>query len=197
MIAVFQEWFKRLVIRPNLILNARVARPDAERFVWDDHPHSGTYYFRLAITNEGNVEARNVQLYLASVERRRQDGRYEVVERFSPMNLLWTHIHSPTLPVLLPKMPPRNCDLAIIADPLGSGYRLPGLAAEQAILVLAMEVEAQSGSNLLEPGSYHFHLKLVASNQRPQDYTLAIEFPGKWYDDQDKMFSDGFGMRIL
>src|SRR4051794_25685741 len=90
-IAVFQEWFKRLLIRPNLVLNARVARPNAEKFVWDDDPHSGTYYFRLAVTNEGNVEARNVQLYLASVERYRQEGSYEVVERFSPMNLRWTH----------------------------------------------------------------------------------------------------------
>jgi hypothetical protein len=126
-IAVFQEWFKRLIVRPKLKLIARVARPDAEKFVWEDRPHCAAYYFRLAVTNAGNTEARDVQLYMASVERRRQDGRYEIVERFSPMNLRWTHIDSPTLPVLLPNMPPRNCDLAVVSDPLGGWSSLTGI----------------------------------------------------------------------
>jgi outer membrane usher protein FimD/PapC len=158
LIAVFQEWFKRLVVRPKLMLDARVARPDAEKFAWDD-PHSGTYYFRLAVNNNGTAEAHNVQLYVASVKRQRQDGQYERVARFSPMNLLWTHINKPTLPVLLPKMPPRYCDLAYVCDPRGKTHSLPDVAADQALLALKLEVEAQSQSYLLEPGHLPYELE--------------------------------------
>jgi hypothetical protein len=202
LIAIFQEWFKRRVFRPRLTLNARVGRPAAEKFIWEmsgGRPNVDVYFFRLEITNKGNAPARELQLYVASAERLKQDGTYQVVDRFSPMNLLWTHTDNPTLPMLLPGMPPRFCDLGHIADPGRSektGERLPGVAAGDGVLALDLEVKANSLSYLLEPGTYRLALKLAASNHPPTDYTLEIKFPGRWFDEQDRMFSDGFGLRL-
>ena len=112
-VAVFQEWLRRLVVRPRLKLNARVRRPDSEKTKGNEI--TPAYYFRLAVTNEGNAEARDVQLYSAAVERVGLDKQPRPVEQFTPMNLQWAYMKgSPTVPVLLPKMPPKLCDLAHI-----------------------------------------------------------------------------------
>ena len=198
-VALFQQWFQRLVVRPKLRLDAHVSPPDAEKTRWRDG--TDVYYFRLAVTNTGNAEARDVQVYLASVEKLRQDNTYESLDRFSPMNLLWAHLGSATRAVLVPKMPPVFCDLAYICDPKRLTKDAEGAVVQLApgvpILVLQLEVKPYSGGHLLEPHIYRFHIKLVAANHKPIPYTLDVNFPGKWFDDKNQMFSDGFGMRIL
>jgi hypothetical protein len=197
-VAVFQQWLQQLVVRPRLSLNARVARPDAEKNKWTNG--ADVYYFRLAVINEGNAAARDVQVYLAGVERLRADNRYEPVERFSPMSLLWAHIRQTTKPIIVPKMPPLFCDLAHVSDPSKKSVTqesLPGVAATDAVLGLDVEVVGFASRHLLEPGTYKFNLKLAASNHPPRDYTLEVVFPGKWFDNQEKMFSDGFGLRLV
>jgi hypothetical protein len=198
-VAVFQQWLQQLVVRPKLVLSARVARPDAEKNKWTNG--ADVYYFRLGVVNEGNAAARDVQVYLAGVERLRADKKYETVEKFSPMNLVWAHTtRQPTRPVIVPKMPPLFCDLAHIADPAQksvTGETLPGLAPTEAVLGLDVEVMGFVGRHLLKPDTYKFSLKLAASNHPPLDYTLEVVFPGKWFDDEERMFSEGFGMRLL
>lgn len=194
-VAVFQQWLQRLVVRPRLHMQARVAHPDCEKTRW----RNGTdaYYFRLAITNTGNATAHDVEVYLAAVQRIKLDKTYETAERFSPMNLLWAHIRKPTRPVILPKMPPLYCDLAYIADPAKKQDALDGVEADKTILVLELEAKGYQKSHLLEPGTYRFHLKLVASDVEPQDYLLEVVVNGKWFADTKKMFSEGFGMRLV
>jgi hypothetical protein len=199
LVAVFQQWFQRMLVRPKLRLTVRVMRPDAEKTRWKDGTEA--YYFRLGITNVGNAEARDVQVYLASVEKRRKDSTYEVIDRYTPVNLLWAYLGSATRPVLVPGMPPVFCDLAYISDPSKQSKdarnRAADLSSDQVILVLQLEVKPFSGAHLLSPGIYRLGLKLVASNHPPRHYTLELDFPGKWFDDQDEMYSDGFGMRIV
>jgi len=171
-----------------------------EKAPGEKRPDVSVYFFRLEVTNEGNAPARDLQLYVASARRRKQDGTYQIVDRFSPMNLLWTHADKPTLPVLLPGMPPRYCDLGHIADPgrkEETGEQLPGVAPGDGVLALDLEVKATSLSYLLEPGTYRLALKLAAANHAPADYTLEIVFPGRWFDEQEKMFSDGFGLSLV
>jgi len=180
-------------------LHARVDRPAAEKFKWDDG-ETDIYYFRLDVSNEGNAAAKEIQVHVADVRRLRKDGGYELVDRFSPMNLVWAYTHrQPTLPLFLPNMPPRFCDFAHILDPgkrSATNETLPGVAPADA--VLALELEAiPSSAHLLEPGTYQFSLKLAASNYPPRDYKLEVTFPGTWFDQEDKMFSDGFGLRLV
>src|SRR5712692_5514501 len=94
-VAVFQEWLKRLFVRPDLQLNAIVSRPDCHKTKFA--MGAEVYYFRLRVENKGNTAAHDVQIYLANVERQRLDKRYDPVERFAPMNLKWAIIDQPTL----------------------------------------------------------------------------------------------------
>jgi hypothetical protein len=148
--AIAQQWLQQFIVRPKLRLHAHVGRPDAERNKWTNG--ADVYYFRLAVVNEGNAAARDVQVYLAGIERLRADKAYEAVEKFSPMNLVWAHTRQPTRPVIVPKMPPLFCDLGHIADPFkksATGETLPEVSAMEAVLGLDVEVMGFVGRHLL------------------------------------------------
>jgi len=116
------------------------------------------------------------------------------------MSLVWAHIRQPTRSVIVPKMPPSFCDLAHVSDPAKKNVtqeNLQGVAPPDAVLGLDVEVLGFVGRHLLEPGTYRFRLKLAASNYPPHDYTLEVVFPGKWFDDEERMFREGFGMRLV
>jgi hypothetical protein len=205
-LALFEERVKRLLVRPKLGLDVRVARPDADKTRWTQQVGTivrdvgEVYYFRLAIRNAGSAAANDVQVFLASVERE-QDGQYVSVRRFIPMNLCWANAGGKvTRPVLLPDMPPVYCDMAHVGDPRSrniSGENLPDVPAGDAVLGLDLEVKPYSMGHLLEPGTYRFRVILAASNCPPRSYTLEIVFPGRWFEDEDQMFSIGFKMRVL
>jgi hypothetical protein len=99
-------------------------------------------------------------------------------------------------------MPPSYCDLAHISDP---GHKailqedLPDIVTDATIPVLALELEAKpfSKGHLLEPGVYRLSLKLAASNYAPHDCVVEVDFKGKWIQDEEKMLSDGVGIRLL
>jgi hypothetical protein len=65
------------------------------------------------------------------------------------------------------------------------------------VLALNFEVLPFSRGHLLGAGTYRFGLIVAASNSRPQPYNLEVVVTGKWFLEEDKMFSDGFGMRLL
>jgi hypothetical protein len=196
-VAVFQEWLKRLFVRPILQLSAIVSRPDCHKTRFS--MGADVYYFRLRVENTGNDAARDVQVYVASVERQRADKQYEPVKRFIPMSLKWAILGQPTLPILLPHMPPRFCDFAHITDPglkRSVAEDLPGVGEKSPVLGLDLESLPNNRGHLLEPGLYKFGLKLAASNHPVREYTVEVDFKGTWFDDEDQMLRDGFGMHL-
>src|SRR6185312_2676697 len=89
-IAVFQDSIRERIRRPKLNLTAVLRPPACHKTMLVLHPMGAQYpchYFRLGITNTGNTEAKQVQLYLASVKKKRKDTEFDDVDRFLPMNL--------------------------------------------------------------------------------------------------------------
>lgn len=160
-----------------------------------------SYYFRVSVTNHGPAEASNVELFAVALRRKRADGTFQNVERFTPMNLCWAHFHPRAifLPVLSPSMP-KMCDLAHIIHPSHApnlGHELPGVPSGTPLLAFDLQVEPNMKGHLAEPGIYHLDLVLAASNFSPQKYTLEISFPGHWIDDESRMLEVGFGMQLV
>lgn len=201
-LAVWGEEIKTLFVRPKLSLKAHVRRPDSERTRRQNKltgEDAGTaYFFRLAILNRGNTAAHDVQVFLASVRRAKEDSM-EKVSEFTPMNLNWAYRGNATLPALLPRMPPVYCDLAHVDQPIKYGVR--ELFTEQhldgAKLELDVEFPPNTLGHVLEGGTYHFHLILAAANCAPRHFTLEVVFSGKWFVDEEKMLEVGFKMRAV
>ena len=217
-LAIFQDSLRRWLTRPKLDLLIRPHPPECHRTEWlcvrtfrkinpltnerqDDAVQLALpcYYFRLRVTNNGNCEAREVELFARDLKRHSESrGEFDDVARFSPMNLLWADVRQPFLHVLSPKLP-KLCDLAHAIAPSEReylGHLLPGIRDEQVILALDLQVEPTSKGHLLGPGFYRLTLVLAAANAPPREYQLDITITGDWYEEADRMFTDGIRFRL-
>jgi len=195
-LALWGEKIGRLVVRPKLSLKARVRRPDSvsTKRQTSTGAYAGTaYFFRLAIRNRGNTAARDVQVFLDSVEQI-VNGKPKKVAECTPMNLLWSNRGNATLPTLLPEMPPTYCDLVHVEEPM-PGSDLPEQG--NALLVLDVEFPSNTGGHVLGAGTYLVRIILAAANCRPRYYKLEVIFSGSWFNQEDKMFDVGFKMHAV
>ena len=127
--------------RPRLRLKAEAKRPIAEKNQWSNGVD--VYWFRAEVSNDGNVEARDVQVYLAELSHKNAANKYVRVENFSPMRIVWSHYHTLTLDVLLPGMP-WFCDFLHVSDPRKkalSGEHSPEAEGSDPVLALGLEVQ--------------------------------------------------------
>ncbi|MFI5097219.1 MAG: hypothetical protein ACHQT6_04520 [Candidatus Acidiferrales bacterium] len=203
--AIFQDYFRSLVWKPKLELQIQPSPPDfhltsavytyrilGPQGVQEAHGSTPCYYFRLRAKNTGNCEAREVEI-LAGDLKQNVNGAFTAVARFSPMDLLWSDIRKPSLPILIPELD-KLCDLAHVValrQRRSLGHELPNVPDDKLILVLDLQVEPNSGGHLLGPGFYQLTLAIAAGNAKPSNYLLDITFTGDWYDEPDRMFADG------
>ena len=163
------------------------------------------YYFRLWIENTGNQRAEKVQIFISKVLRRHADGSFVEDKTFLPMNLRWSHSQSPHLgPEIFaegisPQMG-KHCDFAHILDPKKRsvfGIDLQGVPQNKTILEYDLEIAPNTLSHFAPPGVYRIELKLASANMEPTTKTIEINHTGNWHDNEEKMFSDGFGMKEI
>lgn len=190
----FGDWVRGKFIHPKLELDGSIASPSAQKMLW--RLEAGqllgeVWYFRLKIENAGNAVARDVHVFLASVEEWK-DKRKEFVpvRRFLPMFLKWSNVGITTTPTLWPDMP-RYCDWFHISAPQIKQFideKLPDVSSLEAVLALDVEVTPSNRGHLLAPGIYRCTLKVAAANHEPITRILQIEFDGLWYADEPTMF---------
>jgi hypothetical protein len=56
-------------------------------------------HLRLLVTNVGNTDARNMQVFIQSCEQK-VDGDWTKVPKFVPIRLLWSHVNTPVIPLI-------------------------------------------------------------------------------------------------
>lgn len=94
----------------------------------------------------------------------------------------------------------KHCDLGHIVDPsrrAAFGVNLSNVCAGKTILELDLEVAPNTLTHLVPPGVYRFEMRLAAANAEPVTKAIEINHTEDWYADENKMFSDGFGMKEI
>lgn len=208
--ALFKEEIVRLWRRPELTARVRLAPPDCHltQIVYRTNVPAPAvnsapcYYLRIWVENNGNLRATQVQVFAAKLERRQADGSYRQVASFLPMNLCWAHGQTrdsgPEIFAdgISPAMG-KHCDLGHIVEPRRRqdlGHDLPGVAQNQTILALDLEVQPNTLGHLVQPGVYRLTVLIAAANAKPVTKVIELNHTGQWYADEQTMFSDGFGM---
>lgn len=210
-VALFKEEIRSWWHSPRLIAILRLEPPDCHKTeIALTNPGSGQvlakgdcYYFRVWVENKGRQRAERVQVFVAKLLKKHADGKFYEDKHFLPMNLRWAHSPDPSRPEVFtdgisPQMG-KHCDLGHIVEPqlrtkIPFTQSLPTVPANKTIFELDLEVQPNTLSHLLEPGTYRLNLRIAATNARPVDKWLQISVTGDWFPDQAKMLSQGIGI---
>jgi hypothetical protein len=134
-------------------------------------------YLRLRIENKGNATARNAEVYIDELRRKRADGSWEVVKAFPPMNLRWANKEGAIyFPSISPGMG-KHCDLAHVTDParrymLGEDNPKLGISNQQTSLAFDLMVAPNHKGHIVGPGDYQVDIRVAAENSRPIKRTV-------------------------
>lgn len=146
-------------------------------------------------------------MFAQKLLRRTADGSFVEDHHFLPMNLRWAHAHArgpnggPEVYAdgISPGMG-KHCDLGHVIDPanrVDCKEDIPGLAPTSPLFALDLEFPPNTGSHLLAPGAYQLELKIAAANAAPVTKRLEITVTENWYPDEQRMFRDGIGLRVV
>jgi len=146
------------------------------------------YWLRISVKNEGNVRAEKVEVFLSQALVR-NNGSFEPVPNFTPMNLQWSYTHETYVDGISPDMV-RFCDLGAISDPAH-----PDLSEQRTLL--SLRLQALPGiHDWLPPGHYKFEIKLAGSNCEPVARWIHLHLTGVWDNEPAPMLSNGFTVTV-
>jgi hypothetical protein len=94
----------------------------------------------------------------------------------------------------------RHCNLGHVIDPkyrVNLGEDLTTVAATETIFALDLEVKPNSGTHLLKPGTYKLAIQVAASNCKPVTQIVELSCRGKWFTDEERMFSEGIEIKLV
>jgi hypothetical protein len=160
-------------------------------------------YLRVWVRNVGNETARNVEVYTESLTRRRADGGWERVADFPPMDLVWSNFFGGMYLPLIGAGVGKHCDIGYIVEPgkrraFGEENLRLGLNEDQVSLTFDLIAKPNNSTHIVRPGTYRLGITITAENtRRPVRRQLEIDVRGQWYDDEERMLSDGVGIRML
>jgi hypothetical protein len=212
-VALFKEDLVHLWRRPDLVVSLRLAAPNCHKTkITFQNPTTGQilgmadcYYFRIWVENKERQRAEKVQVFASRLLKKHADGTFQEEKSFLPMNLRWAH----SRPVEIfadgiSRDMGKHCYLGHIYGPkvqaeLGmSATPLPsrGIKEDRAtVFALDLEVQPNTGSHLLRPGTYQLELRVAAANASPVKKLFEITITGKWFTEEPTLFSEGIGIK--
>jgi hypothetical protein len=160
-----------------------------------------SYYMRILVKNTGNVTARNVEVYAKALKQER-NSRWEPIEDFPPMNLVWSN--SPPEPhfterTYLPFLSPgssRHCDVAHVVDPSRKQLFESEFKPESPPVTMTFDLIAKPlhFGHIVGPGKYRLTIEVAAENFDVLTRVVEISFDGTWMPKAFDMF--GYHLRI-
>ncbi|SRR6266403_1883059 len=206
LIALFLDDYRRWRYKPKLEVSANDSPPCCVRKThmpvgtgWAERPH---YALGVRVTNFGNAEARDVEVYATSLEIKNGRGKFEPVSGFAGTNLVWSLSQQHTLGLLNPRMP-KFFNLARVfckdevPKPLISHIGPPTMdyLGDRTIFDFAPQVG--SWGQIFAPGIYRLTIMLGAANVKPIKKILQIKVTGNWPGVEPQMVSQVLEVKVL
>jgi hypothetical protein len=171
-IAVFGERIKGLFLKPKLNLSITSLFPDCNLTAFPNGQRA--FFFRIAVTNNGTVDANNVQLYLNGIKKKGLDGIFSACNHILPMNLLWSYQdNEPTKTSIAQIISPgmkKYCDFIYSIENTNNCF----LCTEVPLLSYGLP------TNLIDKGVYVASISVVSSNTKSKTIEIQFEYTGFW-----------------
>lgn len=186
-IAFFQDKIKLLWQKPKLEISFDMDSADAVIMPMKNSQTGeiigNGFWIRLKITNTGNYRAENVEVYLDNLERLNEDGKYNRVDSFIPLNLLWSNLLIYEMLHINPSIP-KHCDLCSMR--WGKDFS----KTEENRLMLETVVQPNNNGSILIPGTYRLEILLSTTNSKVSKHRIELFFTGKVSMDKSEMIKN-------
>jgi hypothetical protein len=201
--ALFGDIIKRWMWSPRLVLEYRHEAPYCDNtpyYAPNGDVQAAAYFFRLAVRNEGDASAENVEVILQTLHRIDSQGKRHFVRPYST-NLGWMTAGTKVLDRLSPRME-RLLDFGKILHPTDRKH-VPAedstAFAHGAVFSLEIRQFVHVPRFVIDDGHfgdrYELRLVVVANNSRPQPYSAYIQVKG-WDADLSTMLRDKVAIEI-
>lgn len=205
-IALFKDEMLRYLRRPKLTVRITPEPPDCllspitvsqgDHVIWSGN----CYWLRLWVQNPGSARAEQVQAFASKLFRRGANGEFAPVADFVPMNLRWSNSRDWKNPEIfapgISRGMGKHCDLCSISDPANPTDHLEPYKG-QCVASLHLEVYPSANRHRLPPGDYVLEVIVGAANAEPVTTHVGLNLTGKWSPDEEVMFRDNVGVKIV
>ena len=187
LVALFQERIRQYFNSAKLDMKINLVPPDCHKISLTNGTTGqhlcNSIYIRIRISNVNSPSAENAEVILSNFWEITSENNKKVLEKFLPMNLVWSHFQPRTHVIKIPKGISRHCDFGYFA-PIG----------EQGNVWLKLDTITQPNPvaggeipNIIKQGKYVFELLISGDNVVPQRKTWQLEFDGLWSEDEKEM----------
>jgi hypothetical protein len=205
-VTVFQDYLRSKLWSPVLDCKINLHPPDCHKttVVFDDRKGNvgsfDSYFFRFEIWNHGKVSAKNVEVLITEVLKKKGNS-YELISSFSPDNLAWSTLSeapgkferyctyiSPTTY--------KHCNLGHIHDPhyrqvIGEDNPALNVHVPETIFCFDVIFRSTILYHLVGPGTYRIRIKVGCENAKTIERQYEITITGKWNPDEARMLNEG------
>jgi hypothetical protein len=211
-VTVFQDYLRSKLWSPKLECRIDLHPPDCHKtnVVFDDRKGNAgsfdSYFFRFEVWNRGRVSAKNVEVLITEVLRKKGNS-YELISSFSPDNLSWsilfeapgktqrycTYISPDTY---------KHCNLGHIHDPhyrqvIGEDNTALNVHVPETIFCFDVLFRSTILYYLVGPGTYRISIKVGCENAKTIERQYQITITGKWFTDETRMLNEGISIKEL
>ena len=191
-LALFQENIKRWWFYPELNIDFEFAPPDCHKTELRDEGMNNVadaYYFRFGVANTGKTHAQLCEAVIETFSTWNvEKGKFESVERWNPVNLAWSMRASKDEFRTINPGRKVYCDLGCIDE---RGRHL---------FVLCLYLTPFNQNHFFPKWKYKFGVSVYCENSRGRKIArkeFIVDWYGKWFDDESKMFSEGIKIEAL
>lgn len=196
LVALFKDPIREWWRKPKLVASCGNSPPHCIRTPYFVHDLIGnllwtgdTYWVRAMVDNTGRTRAEKVQVSLSKLYYRPSvdENFSEITNHHFPMNLRWSHIHTPILDGISQHMP-ALCDIIALCDPANPHWQVPANTPPHTTVGrLQLEVDLPAEFHSLRPGSWKVILRIGAANAKPIEKTLLFSHTGEWRQNDGDM----------
>ena len=141
--------------------------------------------FKIKIKNQGEVAAKNVQIYLNSIEKKASTSKFEDCKNILPMNFVWSFQDNEEHPTATAKSiaagAEKYCDFLFVDEKSRCFLRT------EAEFPVYDEQHNRTDNVTLQKGKYRCKLTILASNAEPYSVPIDFEYKGQWGEESEKI----------
>ncbi|TAK37248.1 MAG: hypothetical protein EPO30_11010 [Lysobacteraceae bacterium] len=197
------EVLKRSYFSPRLAIDFELNPPDCHLTREKGHDRLGqaldepVFYFRFRVTNNGKSQARRCEALIEGMAVEDAGGRFQPLQRFTPVNLIWGSGYSTEFVDINPNRR-FYCDLCHISTARIQALKLadevyvnPSESPPFDVgIVINSKTAFYSQPNRLPSGRYLLSAAIYSENSVTVRKQFKISWSGVWRDTEEAMFRE-------